>query len=144
MQSNISTETQDYIISALMSDSYLLAKVRRLMDETYFNDAACKIIYKSLLVYYLKYKTVPGTQELLITIDECFVEMGVDLLSVKDKACKLMAQKDKIDEKFMMTQIKNFISKVNMSRNLSQFFDKLKNNPNQYSTDDLYDTVIVS
>lgn len=127
---NISKETQEVIVSALMKNSYLFSICKNEMSDAYFSDPSCKIIYKALSVYYNKYNAIPNLNELLITIDECYYsQVGVNLSEVKDTCCRIN-EYDEPDELFIKDKITDFLRKVRSSSALKNFVDQVKINPN--------------
>lgn len=134
---NVSVDTQETIVSALMKSSYLLAICKEEMTEGYFSSPSCKVIYKALITYYNKYKGMPGLNELLVTIDSCYYPtVGVNLSDVKDTCCKLWECPEP-DELFIKDKITDFLRKVRSSSALKNFVDQFKANPNLES-----DTVV--
>lgn len=87
---NVSNDAQEVIISALMKSAHLFSICKNEMTDGYFSSPCCKVIYKSLDTYYNKYKGMPGLNELLVTIDECYYNtVGANLSDVKDTCCRL-------------------------------------------------------
>lgn len=127
----VSTETQELIVSTLMRNSHLFSMCKSEMSDGYFSDPSCKIIYKSLTVYYNKYSTLPSLNELLITIDECYyAQAGVAKSEVSDKCCKLYEEYVEPDEAFIVDKITDFLRKVRSTSALKEFVNKVKMNPN--------------
>ena len=90
MGMSISKDTQELIVSALLKNSYLYNTSKSEMTDGYFSDPACKVIYKALTVYYGKYNTTPSLNEILITIEDCYLPMvGLSLEEVKTTCQKL-------------------------------------------------------
>lgn len=132
---NVSVDTQETIVSSLMKNSYLFSICRSEMTDGYFSSPSCKVIYKSLLTYYNKYKGMPRLNELLISIDECYYPTcGVNLHEVKDTCCRLWDLPE-VDEQFIKDKITDFVRKVRSSSALKNFVDQLKVNPNLESDD---------
>lgn len=127
---NVSVDTQETIVSALMKSSYLFSVCKDEMSDGYFSSPSCKVIYKSLLTYYEKYKGMPRLNELLVIIDECYYPTcGVNLSEVKDTCCRLWEYPEP-DELFIKDKITDFLRKVRSSSALKSFVDQLKVNPN--------------
>ena len=127
---NVTKQTQEVIVSALMKDSYLFSICKDEMTDGYFTDPACKIIYKALTVYYNKYSSTPSLNELLITIDDCYYpQVGVNLADVKDTCCRIN-EYDEPEEEFIKDKITDFLRKVRSSTALKSFIDKVKENQN--------------
>lgn len=127
---NITRETQELIVSALLKSSYLFSVCKNEITEGYFSDPSCKVIYKSLDSYYKKYNSVPGLNELLIKIEDCYYPtVGVNLSEVKDTCCRIF-EYDEPDEAFIKDKITDFIRKVRSTSALKNFVDQVKANPN--------------
>lgn len=138
---NVSVDTQETIVSALMKSSYLFSICRGEMSDGYFSSPSCKVIYKSLLTYYNKYKGMPRLNELLISIDECYYPTcGVNLSEVKDTCCRLWELPES-DELFIKDKITDFVRKVRSSTALKNFVDQLKVNPSLESDSIVSDLV---
>lgn len=129
----VSNDTQETIIAALMKSSYLLATCKEEMTDGYFSSPSCKVIYKSLIMYYNKYKGMPRLNELLIMIDECYYPtVGVNLAEIKD-TCQRLWDYPEPDEVFIKDKITDFIRKVRSSGALKTFLDKLKSDTSMES-----------
>lgn len=134
-------DTQETIVSALMKSSYLFSICREEMSDGYFSSPSCKVIYKSLLTYYSKYKGMPRLNELLISIDECYYPTcGVNLSEVKDTCCRLWELPEP-DELFIKDKVTDFVRKVRSSTALKNFVDQLKVNPSLESDSIVSDLV---
>lgn len=126
---NVSTDTQETIVSALMKNSYLFAICKDEISDGYFTSPSCKVIYKSLTFYYNKYKGMPRLNELLVSIDECYYSTcGANLSEVKDTCCRLWELPES-DESFIKDKVTDFVRKVRSSNALKSFVDQLKVNP---------------
>lgn len=127
---NVSTETQETIVAALLKDSYLFSICKDEMSEGYFTSPGCKVIYKALTVYYKRYSSMPNLNELLITIEDCYYpQVGVNLSEVQDLCCRLW-EYDEPDELFIKDKITDFLRKVRSSTALKNFIEQVKINPN--------------
>lgn len=138
---NVSVDTQETIVSALMKSSYLFSICKDEVSDGYFSSPSCKVIYKALTSYYNKYKGMPRLNELLISIDECYYSTcGVNLSEVKDTCCRLWDLPEP-DEIFIKDKITDFVRKVRSSSALKDFVDQLKVNPNLESDSVVSDLV---
>ena len=127
---HVSRELQETIVSALMKNSYLLSICRSEMNEGYFSDPCCKVIYKALVTYYNKYQNMPRLNELLIIVDEVYYPTcGVNLSEVKDTCCRL-DNYDEPDEVFIKNKITDFIRKIRSTNAIKSFLEVCKNSPN--------------
>ena len=132
---NVSKDQQELIVSALIKNSYLYSICKEELTDGYFLDPSCKIIYKSLSMYYQKYGATPGLNELLIMIDASYYPTcGVNLAEVKDTCQRLFDIPDP-DETFIKDKITDFLRKVRSSAALKAFIDEVKVNPNLESDD---------
>lgn len=126
----VTQETQEVIMAALLKDSSLFSMVKDEITDAYFTDLSCKVIYKALLIYYQKYGTLPKLPELLVTIEDCWhASLGIALSEIKDTCQKLFTYPE-TDENFIKDKITDFIRKVRTTSVLSNLVDKLKENPN--------------
>ena len=127
---NVSRDTQELIVSALLKSSHLFASIKNDINEGYFSDPSCKVIYKSLANYYHKYSAMPGLNEMIVSIDDCYSPMsGVNLSEVKD-TCQRLFTYEEPEESFIKDKITDFIRKVRSSSALKNFLDQMKINPN--------------
>lgn len=127
---HVSRELQETIVSALMKNSYLLSICRSEMNEGYFSDPCCKVIYKALVTYYNKYQNMPRLNELLVIVDEVYYPTcGVNLSEVKDTCCRL-DKYDEPDEVFIKNKITDFIRKIRSTNAIKSFLEVCKNSPN--------------
>lgn len=137
----VSKSVQEEIIAALMKDSYLYSICKEEMTDGYFSDLSCKVIYKALSVYYRKYNSIPGLNELLIMIDEVYYpSVGIQLSEIKDTCCRLFEYAE-VDEAFIKDKITDFLRKVRSSSALKNFVDKMKVDPNLESDSVVADLV---
>lgn len=126
----VTVETQQAIVAALMKNSYLYSISKEEMNDGYFSDPSCKIIYKALSVYFGKYGSVPSLNELLISIDDCYYpQVGASLSDVKDVCCRLYDYPEP-DEMFIKDKITDFLRKVRSTQVLNNFVNRVKINPN--------------
>ena len=126
---NVTKDTQELIVASVCKDSYLFSICKDEMDESYFTDPACKVIYKALKTYYKNYSSLPRLNELLIVIEDCYYpQVGVNLVEVKDTVCRLW-EIDPPDETFIKNKITDFLRKVRSTTALKDFVDQVKNNP---------------
>lgn len=127
---NVTRETQELIISALVKSSYLFSICKNEITEGYFSDPSCKVIYKSLSSYYTRYNSTPRLNELLIKVEDCYYPtVGVNLSEVKDTCCRIY-EIEEPDENFIKDKITDFIRKVRSTSALKNFVDQIKANPN--------------
>lgn len=127
---NVTRESQEVIVGALIKSSYLYSICKEELNESYFSDPSCKIIYKALSVYYKKYQTTPQLNELLITIDDVYYPtVGVNLSEVKDVCCRVYEYSEP-EESFIKDKITDFVRKVRSSGALKNFIEQVKVNPN--------------
>ena len=126
---------QEEIIAALLKDSYLFSMCKEQMNDGYFSDGACKVIYKALATYYNKYSSIPTLNEMLITIEDCYsIVSGVTLADVKDMAQRLY-DRPMPDESFIMNKITEFIRKTRAYGVFKNVVDKAKENQNFFDND---------
>ena len=130
----ITNELQEVVLSGLLKNSYFLAMCKKQINDGYFTSGAYKIIYKSLITYYNKYNSLPTFNEMIITIDDCFVEsIGVTAKDTKD-LCEKLYQMPDFEENFLRDKITDFIRKVKSYEVLQNFVEKYQNN-NTFDSD---------
>lgn len=127
-QSNtvVSTDHQRLVLSGLMKDPYLLSIVGTELNDSYFNDSACKIIYKSLSEFYAKYSKMPTDAELSLAIESNFIELGPDLNTVRGVATQLFSS-EPVDEQYLLDKCVELIKKVRVNRALNKTLEMIKN-----------------
>ena len=104
-----SAELQEFALQGLISDPYLLSKCMIVITENYFEDNSYKLIYKALVSYYRKYHAIPGRQELILSLQDCYNESyGVleDILLVFYRVFDNISSNN---EKFLYEKVTEFI-----------------------------------
>lgn len=127
---DVTKELQEELITGLLKDSHFFSETKDEIDDSYFRDGACKVIYKALSVYYKKYNSIPTLNEMLITIDDCYsLTAGVTLAEVKDTVCRLY-EMPKADEAFLYDKMTSFIYNIRLMQGLPKVITEFKNNSN--------------
>lgn len=124
----VTKDHEYYVLSGLLTDSYYLSMVNGEIDDSYFSDRSCKIIYKSLTDFYEKYSKLPSADEMSLSIESNYIDLGVTLEDVKSFLIKIYALTNgAIDEDFMMDKLVELIKKVRLSRTLNKTLEVIKN-----------------
>lgn len=87
----VTKDHEYYVLSGLLTDSYYLSMVNGEIDDSYFSDRSCKIIYKSLTDFYEKYSKLPSADEMSLSIESNYIDLGVTLEDVKSFLIKIYA-----------------------------------------------------
>ena len=117
---------QRLILAGLMQYPYVFAMIKDDINDGFFSDASCRIIYKSLESYYDSYAKMPSELELMSAIDDNYIELGVPKSDVQDIAVSLL-NSAKLEEKFLVNKAAEFVKKVRVSRVLNRSFEKIQN-----------------
>lgn len=143
---SVTLDHQRLVISGLMKDAYLLSVIGSELNDGYFNDAACKIIYRSLSTFYDKYQKLPTEAEMIVSVESNYIDLGVSLDAVKGVAKELFADKD-YDEQYLLDKAVELIKKIRVSRTLNKTLDQIKNGAsldNEDLTNDLIKSLDVT
>lgn len=126
-ESNIKTsaELQEIVLSSLLKDPYVLSKVKKDIQVSFFEKFSYKLIYKSLLYYYNKYSQMPTLQSLLITVGDLYTSEYGDKQSINDDLVRLYNIPIN-NEDFVVDQITRFIKRHRVEEVLSNYLPKLK------------------
>lgn len=131
-----SKEFQTLVLSALMKDAFIYAKVADKLDESFFESYSMKIIYSSLVYYHTKYSKLPSSVELLnIIIDRFNTSLG-NLADTKALVMKLYDNK-MYDDKYIQDSITKFIRRGNVEKVLREYIPKLSDSSDESAIDDL-------
>lgn len=122
----LSRDHQRLVIAGLLQNGYILSAASKDINDSYFTDSSCRIIYKSLSGYYEEFSKLPSEAELSLLLESNYIEIGDSLETVKDNLHQLYAY-DKIDEEFLLERVTELIKKVRVSRALQRNLEKIKN-----------------
>lgn len=143
-ESNIKTssELQEVVLSALLKDSYMLGKVKKDIQISFFEKLSYKIIYKALLYYYNRYSQMPSIQSLIITVNDLYTSEYGDKKDIDSDIINLYNLPISSEE-FIIDQITRFIKRHRVEEVLSSYIPKLRNGEN-ISIDRLGDELTAS
>lgn len=96
------------------------------IKDSYFTDSSCRIIYRSLQDYYDNYGEIPTEDELMISVENNYVEFGDSLETVKDNLHNLY-RKNQMNEKFLTDKVTNFVKKARVRKSLERNLEKIRN-----------------
>ena len=122
---------QNAVIAGLMHNVYMLALVKDQMDESYFKDPSCCVIFRGLVKYYEDYQDIPKDMNTLnLSIDRSYINLGATKDQVLSRAKDLFVAGKEIqdNEKFITKCAEELIVKIRTNKAASKALDKLKNN----------------
>lgn len=122
----LSKDHQRLVLAGLMQQGYILSAASKDMNDSYFTDSSCRIIYKSLVEYYDEFSKLPTEAELSVLVESNYIPIGDSLETVKDNLHQLMSY-EPIDEDFLLEKCTELIKKVRVSRALQRNLEKIKN-----------------
>lgn len=139
----ITKDLQEIVVSTLIKSSFWFDSVKDEMDDGYFNDPCCKIIYKAIDRFYNKYKIHPTIQDIVVFIEEVYQDsFGVSIEDVKLSAIR-MSQFPDSPEDFLKDKIGGFIHKIRINDSLYKFLEDIKQNPDK-DPETLYNDLVKS
>lgn len=139
----ITKDLQEIVISTLIKSSFWFDTVKDEIDDGYFNDPCCKIVYKAIDKFYSKYKIHPTIQDIVVFIEEVYQDnFGVSIEEVKLASIR-MSQFPDSPEDFLKDKISGFIHKVKINNSLYKFLEDIKQNPDK-DPETLYDDLVKS
>lgn len=123
---------QNAVISGLMHNSYLFALVESQgVNESFFRDSSCSIIFKGLSEYFKIYQDLPKNLDgLCLSVEKAYIGgKGVSIDQVISKAKDLYQTglELKNNERYVAKCTEELIIKTKTSRAASKALDKLKN-----------------
>lgn len=124
---NTTEYRQEIILSGFMKSSYMLSLLKNELKENNFTDSTCRNIYRGLISYYKKYNKLPSLNELLVSIDENYIDLMDTSLDKCKSMAKILYQQEEPDEKFLFDESIELIRKDKVNNLLSKVLDKLKN-----------------
>lgn len=122
----LSEAHQRLVVTGLLRNPYILSQASQDMDDTYFTDSSCRIIYRALSDYYAEYGEMPREDEMDLAVEGCYVDMGDSLETVKATLHHMYAM-DPVNEAFLLDKTVDLIRRVKVSRTLRQTFEKIRN-----------------
>lgn len=124
----ITLDHQKLVLTGLIHNSYVISLVQSEMNESYFSDSACRIIYKSLMSYYEKYQKSPSESEIRVLIEQNFIKLGSTTLEEVKNTCSEFYASDEVDEEYLTNKVADLIKRVRISRTLGKTLESIKNN----------------
>lgn len=120
----MTTDLQMSILSSLVKDSYLMAKVSALVRPEFFDAPEFRLIYQKVKYHYDKYGAVPSQSTLRDAIDSSSSEL-INKESVKSLASQLWEAIPEPEE-FIIDKITQFVRSNNVRVTLSEYLPRLK------------------
>lgn len=126
-ESNIkgSSELQQIVLSSLLKDGYILAKVKKDIQVSFFDRLSYKLIYKCLIYYNNKYGKLPNLPDMLLVIDDLYISEYGDKEDVKKDLLDLFNLPVSSDE-FIIDQLSRFIRRRRVEETLSTYLPKIR------------------
>lgn len=118
-------ETQKIVLSTILKDSYVLAKVKDDIRIQYFNKFTYKIIYKSVLYFYHKYGKLASELELILVIKDLLTEDVCSLEEIQQDLHELYELPVSSLE-FTTDQVTRFVKRKRLENTLKEFLPKIK------------------
>ena len=122
-----STELQEISLVSFLNDSYILAKCKDTVTESFFSDNSYKLIYKALKRYYDKYSSVPTERELKVLVEELYVEDYGSLEEILDSLDKLYSITIS-SEDFVYEKVRDFLRRAGIERSLGKLVSGMERN----------------
>ena len=125
----ITKETQEVIISEIIKNSYMFSLCFKEIDDSYFSDPCCKVIYKTIESYYREYHNLPGPGAFKEVLPKSYYpNVGVSLNEVSQTYDRLFDSVETYDEAYMRDKITKFIREVRSNRIVAQIVNKMSEN----------------
>lgn len=138
---NVSKDLQEIVLSSIIRDEYWFSLVHNEIDDGYFDDPTCKIIYRASEYYYNKYGVVPNQNDIIVVIDDVYNDSyGVTSDAVKNDVKRLYGFPESPEE-FIKDKISKFIHRIRIVSSLSKFIEDYKNNPDK-DCEELYNELV--
>ena len=118
-------EVEFYVMAGFLKDSYTLALTLPEMNESYFRNVGCRIIYMALLDFFTATQMLPNEPELLIYIERKYIDLGMKLDEVKDLARELLCYPSP-NEEILLNRAAELIKKVNSKRTLQRILERTR------------------
>ena len=122
-------EIQKVVLSTILKDSYVLAKVKDDIRIQYFNKFTYKIIYKSVLYFYHKYAKLASELELILVIKDLLTEDVCSLEEIQQDLHELYELPVSSLE-FTTDQVTRFVKRKRLESTLKEFLPKIKDGDN--------------
>ena len=131
----VTEDHQRLILVGLLKSSYLLSLVLKDLNESYFDDVSCRVIYKALSAFYSAKQKIPTKEELMVAIENKYINLGKTVEEIKTTAKELLAAKVPSEE-FVIEKSSTFIRNVRTKRTLQKSLERIR------SGDEIEDTEI--
>lgn len=118
-------ETQKVVLSTVLKDSYILAKVKDDIRISYFTKISHRVIYKGILYFYSHYGKLPSELELTLAIKDmkpdeiCSMEeIQQDLRELYDLPVSSL--------EFTTDQVSRFVKRKRLENTLKEFIPRIQ------------------
>ena len=122
----VSKDQQRLVIVAFLQNNYIFTSSLNDIRESFFSDSSCRIIYRAMRDYYENYESFPSEDELMISVESNYIELGDSLEVVKDNLHNLF-KKNEMNEKFLTDKVIDFVRKVKVRKSLERNLEKIRN-----------------
>lgn len=122
----VSRDQQRLVIVAFLQNNYIFTSSLNDIKESFFSDSSCRIIYRAMRDYYENYEAFPTEDELMISVESNYIELGDSLEVVKDNLHNLY-KKNPMNEKFLTDKVIDFVKKVKVRKSLERNLEKIRN-----------------
>lgn len=141
---NVPKAHQELVIASIMKDQYLYSISKDALNDTYFSDPDCKIIYRAISAYHAKYRVKPTPSELLVSVNDYYSEgLGTSIDNVRNEINKLDSMTLPEDDSFIKDKIVDLIRRVRTGQAFSDIYNQVKSNES-LSDSDVMDKLLSS
>lgn len=122
-------ELQKIVLSTILKDSYVLAKVKDDIRIAYFSKFVYKVIYKSILYFYNKYSKLPSEIELTLVIKDLLTD---DICSMDEiQGCLHELYDLPVSSlEFTTDCVSRFVKRKRVENTLREFLPKIQEGDN--------------
>ena len=123
---------QNAVLAGLMHNSYMFALVEaQKVNESYFRDSSCSIIFKGLSDYFKEYQDLPKSlNDICLSVEKAFLAgrgVTLDQVIARVKDLYQAGLEIKGNDRYLAKCAEDLIIKVKTNKAASKVLDKLKN-----------------
>ena len=123
---------QNAVLAGLMHNSYMFALVEaQKVNESYFRDSSCSIIFKGLSDYFKEYQDLPKSlNDICLSVEKAFLAgrgVTLDQVIARVKDLYQAGLEIKGNHRYLAKCAEDLIIKVKTNKAASKVLDKLKN-----------------
>ena len=120
-----SSELQNVSLVTFINDPYMFAKCKDHMNESFYDNINCKLIYRALCNFYDKYLVLPNREDIKIVIEEIYTEEYGDKDDIFLTVDKLYDQKISSEE-FANSRTVEFIRRCKVEKSLKKIIGSMQ------------------